>query len=254
MFCSKCGKEVQEGTAFCSSCGNPINSYAQANTAKPLKQSFISVRKNLAATAPDEYKKKNIVLTVYLIITIMNIGFWLSVVLTKLSIFPNYLINVNNSSTESLLSVIEANVISSNLWVMFVLFLMVIVTEIIGLWVWYKKRAFSFTKKHVRTIYVVYSFLWLIFPFLTKLFFYHKCEHLDVSPTFLFYFIVFLMMFVNILYIFLFYKAAECEENNVFNEQRRNFEDTNLGSWVCGNCKSINSKNEQFCKNCGEYK
>lgn len=33
MFCSKCGKELAEGTVFCPSCGNPVNSVNQAAAA-----------------------------------------------------------------------------------------------------------------------------------------------------------------------------------------------------------------------------
>ncbi len=53
MFCSKCGKEMSEGTAFCPSCGNPVNSENQAAAAgspnaansKPEESDVISEEK-----------------------------------------------------------------------------------------------------------------------------------------------------------------------------------------------------------------
>ncbi|GHV88722.1 hypothetical protein AGMMS50267_10820 [Spirochaetia bacterium] len=43
-FCSKCGKELAEGTQFCASCGTPVGSIAAAPMAKPAKEKVGNIR------------------------------------------------------------------------------------------------------------------------------------------------------------------------------------------------------------------
>ena len=45
MYCSKCGKPVQDGAQFCSNCGNPVNGTKPNNaTAEKAKNSLLKSR------------------------------------------------------------------------------------------------------------------------------------------------------------------------------------------------------------------
>ena len=37
MFCSKCGKQLQDGVQFCSNCGNEVNKNVVPQIAKEVK-------------------------------------------------------------------------------------------------------------------------------------------------------------------------------------------------------------------------
>lgn len=39
MFCTKCGNEVKEGTAFCTVCGEPVKAAPVEETAAPVEES-----------------------------------------------------------------------------------------------------------------------------------------------------------------------------------------------------------------------
>ena len=67
MFCSKCGKEMKEGTFFCSDCGNPANSQkatdfeAIKNTGGSFLRSLQEKAKSVGEsinTAVEEAQKK----------------------------------------------------------------------------------------------------------------------------------------------------------------------------------------------------
>ncbi len=57
MFCSKCGKEMAEGMAFCPSCGNPVNSVNQAAAGSPNVADSVPAKKEISA----EEKTKKLV-------------------------------------------------------------------------------------------------------------------------------------------------------------------------------------------------
>lgn len=49
VFCSKCGKEIVEGVAFCQHCGNPVN--ASENASEPVKNNAGSFFRSLQEKA-----------------------------------------------------------------------------------------------------------------------------------------------------------------------------------------------------------
>lgn len=67
MFCSKCGKEIGEGVAFCQHCGNPVNAPVDAtesikNNAGSFLRSIQVKAKGVSEsinTAAEEAKKKS---------------------------------------------------------------------------------------------------------------------------------------------------------------------------------------------------
>ena len=51
MFCSKCGKEIGAGVAFCQHCGNPVN--ASENASEPVKNNTGSFFRSLQEKAKE---------------------------------------------------------------------------------------------------------------------------------------------------------------------------------------------------------
>lgn len=60
MLCSNCGKEIEEGSAFCPSCGKTTGGTSQNAAPNPAPQQVVYVKQHkgfVIAGAPDEVKK-----------------------------------------------------------------------------------------------------------------------------------------------------------------------------------------------------
>lgn len=44
--CSKCGKEMQDGVAFCTDCGQPVNAPSQATFTQPVYNTYSAAKKS----------------------------------------------------------------------------------------------------------------------------------------------------------------------------------------------------------------
>lgn len=45
-ICTKCGKDMQDGIAFCTDCGQPMNASAQPNFTQPTYNSYVAPKKD----------------------------------------------------------------------------------------------------------------------------------------------------------------------------------------------------------------
>ncbi len=97
MFCSKCGKELDKGTAFCPSCGNPVNSVNQsASTGSPNAANHVSARSDIST---EEKTKKVMACIAFLSRMVLDLILFWSIVGTKGTIllggdFPEQRINL----------------------------------------------------------------------------------------------------------------------------------------------------------------
>lgn len=61
MLCSNCGKEIEEGSAFCPICGKTTGGTSQNAAPNPAPQQVVYVKQHkgfVIAGAPDEVKKR----------------------------------------------------------------------------------------------------------------------------------------------------------------------------------------------------
>lgn len=252
MFCSKCGKEVQEGATFCSNCGAAtVLSVQDTNT---QKSAFLS-RNRLPVIPTEEKSKKNAVVIVYLINAIMYILFFLITLSTKLK-FLSYLFDTNvpqgeiSAAMESLY-----DKYSTILWCLSILYFSVPIAQGIVIWRMWKKRNFNLRKKRLVAQCVADVVFWLFSPLIIKLaFYYSPIGHIQGKVTFLMYLIMMIYIIMEIIYTVMYYKAAECEESNIYDEEYNALKEANTGSWICEECLTANSANTPYCKNCGQYK
>lgn len=91
MFCSKCGKEIEENSNFCNKCGNEINPIKKETESIPVDKSIIEESKN----------KKNRT-AIYILSTIC-------IILAGFLIFQNIFKEIS-SPKDTLLEVVENDV------------------------------------------------------------------------------------------------------------------------------------------------
>ncbi|MBR4051223.1 MAG: zinc-ribbon domain-containing protein [Clostridia bacterium] len=76
MFCSNCGKQIEDGAAFCSGCGTSLNSQQAAQTPQPVYQQPINQQPVQQPTSGKSATKKGrtigIVLLVCFVLAIMG--------------------------------------------------------------------------------------------------------------------------------------------------------------------------------------
>ncbi|MBF0122696.1 MAG: zinc-ribbon domain-containing protein [Candidatus Omnitrophica bacterium] len=58
MFCSKCGKEQQEGSRFCAQCGQEIGKHAASSTVPQKKSGLQDFGEMAARTAAESVKSQ----------------------------------------------------------------------------------------------------------------------------------------------------------------------------------------------------
>ncbi len=80
MFCSKCGKEMAEGTAFCPSCGNPVNSENQAAAGSPNPANPAPAKNEISA---EEKTKKLAACAAFVFFMVLAMFFLWSIVGSK---------------------------------------------------------------------------------------------------------------------------------------------------------------------------
>ncbi|MDE6031887.1 MAG: hypothetical protein K2G32_09735, partial [Oscillospiraceae bacterium] len=137
MFCSKCGKQLNYGAAFCDGCGAAVNKSSQPESAGVQRAKAVSNEKILI-----ERSQKNKAMTVIAIVSSLELLFLCLAGATKLSFFDFMFNSTGNSLLEYILDK-SGGVLS------FFGFMegCCCLAEIIMCFVFYKKREFSTYKK-----------------------------------------------------------------------------------------------------------
>jgi len=87
MFCSKCGKELQDDAKFCISCGTPVAPTAEAPAEAPLPEAPIPVVPEIAPGTPDfTGAPKKRISTVWLVLIIVGALFIMLIIGTAITI------------------------------------------------------------------------------------------------------------------------------------------------------------------------
>ena len=98
MFCSKCGKQLNYGAAFCDGCGAAVNKSSQPESAGVQRAKAVSNEKILI-----ERSQKNKAMTVIAIVSSLELLFLCLAGATKLSFFDFMFNSTGNSLLEYIL-------------------------------------------------------------------------------------------------------------------------------------------------------
>lgn len=258
MFCSKCGKEIQDGAAFCSSCGQAVQGTdgGSLNDSRP-QIIYVNQIKNSAAQCPADEKQKKLTATVFYIISALISVFFLFCTLgTKLELL-SYLVDTDysrNSIAGAFKNLYENH--GAIFWFAAIFYLIAPIVQGIVLFTMHKNRNFSLRTKNVVTQNITDCFLWLFLPIIVNILLSNNSV-INGNSSFLFWIIAIIIAGFKIAYAVTFYQAAECEQNNIYREKHFSTlsqVEENGSYWICLNCRSFNSKNDMFCQKCGKNK
>ncbi|MBD5116802.1 MAG: zinc ribbon domain-containing protein [Ruminococcaceae bacterium] len=261
MFCSKCGKEVQEGTAFCSSCGQPLQNTdgGPANNVQPQIIYVNQSNSGIMSTPPEEKKKKTTAIGFYFISAILSLCIILTVLGSKLELLAGFISTDLSQDTiaAAFRSIYEEH--AAILWCLGILYLSIPITQGIVLWCMYKKRNFILRINNVILQNILDSVFWFIFPIIINIVI-SRNSRIEGSASFFFWAMAIVIIALKIIYIVLYYKASECEEinlrkekHNVSNSGEQKPKDSGT-YWICTNCRTFNSPKDMFCQKCGKNK
>ncbi len=251
MFCSKCGKEIADGSAFCSACGNPT----------AFNQAQVNLRSGMNMNTPDagmtnEEKTKKLA------------AVWSFILVSLAELFMAWSICVSEGRIlfgSDMPDRILSRWWEDNSWLFvlagFFLTFDVLINIFIFYVVPYVNRIFEKTKKN---IIIQYIFKVVIFTFLPLIFAAGIDETLDIFSAWL----VLFGLFVAVLYavaLIAYCKAANCERLEKFGVEVKdhapnvsNLTEDNTDApkdfWICPKCSSHNSSAQSQCKDCGYYK
>lgn len=261
MFCSKCGKEVQEGTAFCSSCGQPLQGTNVSPTNNTQSQIIYVNQSNIGmmSAPPEERNKKLNAIAFYLISAILSLCLIMAILGSKLELLAGFISTdlSQNTIADAFRSIYEEH--AAILWCLGILYLSIPITQGILLWSMYKKRNFTLRINNVVTQNILDSAVWFIFPIIINILI-SRNSRIEGSASFLFWTLSIAIIASKIIYAVLYYKASECEKINIRNEKRVVYNGSeqksseNGGYWICKNCSTSNSAKDSFCQKCGKNK
>lgn len=283
MFCSSCGKEIDEGSAFCSGCGKAVGA-PQATAAPAPVQQVVYVdrvqRKGIAG-APDEVKKKTMVLLLYFLGAAMLLSMILIFHVTKFGICTE-LIEISSISQRTYEYFYEEY--SAIIWFLSLILFLPSVTKGIVLWKACVNRNLDVKQKNVAVSCVLGSICWIIIlPIISNALSSRLQE--DVGFTALTYLLIVCVIAHKIIYAVLYHNAAVSEVDNLYREKYhksierwtckvcgnentnkdlfcqkcgKNYgyseESNGKNSWICRSCNTVNDRKDLYCKFCGKYK
>jgi len=85
MFCSKCGKEINQNASFCGNCGNKINTNSQINSTTVLNQPQIPIVNNDFVNVSNDKKNNKGLIVVLSLIVVALICFIVGTVISNFS-------------------------------------------------------------------------------------------------------------------------------------------------------------------------
>lgn len=271
MFCSKCGKQVADGAAFCDGCGYALSG------GTPLAQSQVSP---ISKMTDAEKNEKMCAVLLFCISSVMDLLFWWLVVASEFKAVsflfegtaPSYVI-------ESLFEKLFENCGGIMIFICVVLTIGYTVIGITSYAMPYMKRDFSSALPAVKTSNIIDSVMLILG---TAAIFVIFIAELNAQPPYFLLVPVLVLAWGHICVVVTYNKAVKAEEHAIWQENQTNDEmryngeekyssknvlsrsrllasnnaATNKGTrtWECENCGTMNSNTDSFCKDCGNYR
>lgn len=253
MFCSHCGKKIEDGSAFCSGCGKAVGGGQSAAPSAPAPVQQVvyvnQVKKEGIVGAPEEVRKKIAVIIMYSLGAVALLVLILSVLATKLKVFAEFM-DFTGISQGSFEEALEHMYDEYGLLIAFlsVLLLLPKVVEGVVLWKSCGNRNFAVRDKNVIVRCVGSSICWIIVPPILVNGMSGVSERLgNASLSGSVYFIIALVVIYKISYAILYHVTSRCERTYISMEERKK-----RNSWVCDNCGMENDRKYEVCQRCGE--
>lgn len=265
MFCQNCGNQVKDEALFCNKCGKQIDGnitrqYVRETPVVPIhipsskSVSFFGnkFKNTFLGTNEREHTIKMTVICLFVAGALMGIISMLILMSTKLGIIAD-LVTINEGSF------LNKELITERLREMYdilPIFYLLVIFEVIGtnfakgmeLYLRCKKRDFRKNKRMV----IVNSAIDMVAVIATVFIFWQgidKCIGMgfreDISLSFGFYILFSLIVLMEILYVWTFIKAADCEAKSLYQSSLP------AGNWICKQCGAENTPKDLFCKICG---
>ena len=246
MFCSKCGKEIADDAAFCSSCGYGINGTGKSH----LLDSSIS---------SEEKERKLRAMIVFLISAMIEISAVLAMLVTKMQCLK--LIIGDTRTAERFL---EDAWDENGMLLMMCGFLIIAAEIMLGVIFYvlpYVKREYTSMKKQVMGSAIAEAVASII---VGAWFAYYV--HIQDCDSFFVILFAALLSFSKVFVAISYSIAADVEDREKFRStiasrasklsamSSGNVINNTTGLWRCGKCGTQNKNTDSFCKDCGNYK
>lgn len=251
MFCSKCGKEINDDAVFCDKCGSPTNNSLTGNSNAERRNEKVYVSKESSAFAVKEKneKMKAIIATIICCFVVVIFAF---VAINDISIY------VDGPRIERL-----EEILSESGSALFPLLILVAVADLGFCLFAYFGRNFEKFFKSIIGGAVVNALCPLIIIFS----FYKAIEETgyekaDYKISFFFVFMYAILLSVEAFRVITFKKASDAEDAARYYENKDSLkglkclsnENDASTDWKCKHCGSTNKYSQDYCKDCGKYR
>ncbi len=253
MFCSHCGKKIEDGSAFCSGCGKAVGGGQPAAPSAPAPVQQVvyvnQVKKGWIVGAPEEVRKKIAVVILFSLGAAILLVAILSVLATKLEILTDIIdfSGISRGTFEEYLEYVydEYAVV---IGFMSLILLLPKVAEGVMLRKAYVNRCFAVRSNNIIARCVISSIGWIIAPPIYCALASRASEMIgDVSFSGSVYFYIAFIIVYKIAYAILYHHTAACEQAYISLEEKKK-----RSSWICDNCGMENDRKYEVCQKCGE--
>lgn len=246
MFCSKCGKEINESAAFCDKCGNAVTN--SATEEKAVENARLA--KKLSDLAGKERNDK--------IIAIFAAIF--CYIVTGIFIF----LAVNNITTlisGPRIEKVEEAFAESTSTVM-ICFILPLSIDI-GFYIYaYFNRCFEKFFKNIIITAVISALIPLFLSLIALNTLNEGMSENEYTVTFVFMFMYAVLICAEVFSVITYKKAMDSEETACYHEKKDTLkslrclsnENDVCADWKCKNCGSTNKSAQDYCKDCGKYR
>lgn len=248
MFCSKCGKQLNVGAAFCDGCGAAVNGLSPEQTSVGVQRGGGELNERIRA----ERSEKIRAIAITAIISVVELIFLFIAMSSELS---NLKFFFNDEKGRTFLEYMWEK--QGGLTKAIGIFLMfTVVMDVIMCYIHSRRRTLSKYKKVLLFDRISFSVVAISACVLLR-------DFLDIAG----WLMVMILIAFNLLSLKPFFKAAECENAALYLENTANgkgrFYDTlstlheneEKGDlWQCKTCGTFNTALQNFCKGCGKYK
>lgn len=248
MFCSKCGKQLNDGAAFCDGCGAAVNKPSENELSGVQRAKAELGKKTLA-----EHAEKTRAIVITSILSAAELIFLLVAMSSELSSLKFFFYDGKGEYFLKYAWDKQGGVTK----VIGIVLMLASIMDVIICYIHCRKRTLNAYKKVLLIEKITFAIV-AIFACVLMV------EFLDISG----WLMVIILIVFNFLSLISVFKAAECENEAHYFEKGekskgRFYEklaspddngDSKANFWQCKSCGTLNPPLQNFCKDCGKYR